>query len=132
MVQEVIKHYQAPNKSETFEDLYWDNFLQVTAKVGRQALCCLDTMPYIRALFKQGLNVCWESDPEAGHLLDQLMEYTGAVGSVMLEQIACINHWVPDNETFGGDGLRRFIGDYEDCLGEVEDQQQNLVIVVNC
>ena len=36
-----------------------------------------------------------------------------------------------EDETFGGDGLRRFIRDHEDHLGEVEDNLQNLITMTD-
>ena len=65
------------------------------------------------------------------HILDQAIEYTRAIGAVVMDQVAQVNHWVPNNETFGGDGLRWFIRDHEDHLAEVEEHHQDLVIMTD-
>ena len=59
------------------------------------------------------------------------MEYTGAVGTMLSEHMAHINRRVPEDEIFGGDRLRRFIGNYQDQLVRVEDNLQNLITMVN-
>ena len=56
------------------------------------------------------------------HILDQSMEYTGAVAAETLLQMARMNYWILEDEIFGGDGLRWFIGDHKDHLVGVKDK----------
>ena len=88
MAQEVIEHCWAPNEEEIFDGLYWDNYLQAVAKVGRYTLHCIDLEPYPQTLLKSGLKIRVNSDPEGNQTVDQVMEYTGAVRVMILEQVA--------------------------------------------
>ena len=87
--------------------------------------------PYPRALLKQGLKVQGEGGSKSNWTLDQAMEYTGAIGVEVLEMMAMINHHIPEQETFGGDGLHQFIQDHQDRITKLKDQLGNIIIMTN-
>ena len=45
--------------------------------------------------------------------------WTRVVGVMVMEQLAMVSNWMPDNHTFGWDGLKNLILDHENWL-EVE------------
>ena len=62
-----------------FHDLHCDDFLQAAVRVGRHAFCGLELAPYPVALLRRGLRTQIEVDHESSRVLDQAMEYAGAV-----------------------------------------------------
>ena len=93
--QEVLNHCQVVSDQEMFGDLWRDNLLQATSKVGRQTLQCLGLEPYLQALLKQGLKACGEGGPESNQVLDQAMEYAKVVGVEMLEMMVMMDCCIP-------------------------------------
>ena len=77
--------------------------------------------PYPWALLKQGLKACHEWDPESNCVLDEAMEYTGAVRIEVLEMMGMMNCCIPEQETFSGDGLLQFIRDHKNHLAKVKN-----------
>ena len=51
------------------------------------------------------------------------MEYTGAVGVIVMEQLVTVNDQVPDDHTFSRTGLRDFVSNHEERLERVEEYQ---------
>ena len=56
--------------------------------------------------------MCW--------VLDQPMEDAGAIGAMVIEQLAVVNNRVPDDPMFSWDGQRNFISDHEERFAECE------------
>ena len=110
----------AVSEDETFHDLHRDDFLQATVRVGRRALRGLELAPYPVALLRHGLRTRIDVDHESSWILDQAMEYAGAVGVMAMEQVALVNEQVLTDHTFGGTALRDFMLDHEERLAEVE------------
>ena len=75
--------------------------------------------------------MCGESGSESNWTLDQVMEYTRAVGVEVLDMMVMMNHHIPEQEMFGGDGLCQFIQDHQDHLAQVEDQLGNLIMMMD-
>ena len=67
-------------------------------------------MPYPVALLRCSLRTRIEVDHESSWVLDQAMEYAGAVGVMAMEQVALVNERIPTDHTFGGTlGARGYI-----------------------
>ena len=84
-------------ENETFSDLWWDDFLQVMARVGYRSLCHLGLEPYSQAVFKWGLkarNV--EADREENTTLDRAMEYARVVGVELADMLVSVNSKVEE------------------------------------
>ena len=88
--------------------------------MGRRGLRSLELDPYPMALLRRGLRTRIDRDPESSRIVDQAMEYTGAIGAMAMEQMAQINDRIPTDHTFGGTALRDFMSDHEERLAEVE------------
>ena len=79
-------------ENEIFSDLWWDNFLQVTARVGHHSLCHLELKPYSQVIFKQGLKArSVEMDGEENMTLDRAMEYARVVGVELANILVLVN-----------------------------------------
>ena len=89
-------------------------------RVGRHALRSLKLVPYLMALLRRGLRTQIDVDHESSWVLDQAMEYAGAVRAMTMEQVALVNERVLTDHTFGGRALRDFMSDHEERLAEVE------------
>jgi len=72
------------------------------------------------ALLRCGLRTRIKVDHKSSQVLDQAMEYAGAVRAMAMEQMALVNERIPTDHTFGGTGLRDFMSDHEERLAEVE------------
>ena len=88
----MFEHCCNVGENETFSDLWWDNFLQATARVGCQSLHCLGLEPYSWAIFKWGLKArSAEMDGEENTTLDRAMEYTRVVGVELADMLVSVN-----------------------------------------
>ena len=122
-----------------FSDLWWDDFLQVTARVSYCSLHHLGLEPYSQVIFKWGLKVRnAEVDGEESTTMDRAMEYAGVVGVELADMLASINlkvevlvPRVPAQHTFGRDRLQNFICDHQDCLEHLEGSFQDLMTMVD-
>jgi len=110
----------AISEEETFHDLHQDDFLQAVSRVGCRGLRSLELDPYPMALLRRGLRTRIDRDPELSRVVDQAMEYAGAIGVMAMEQMVRINDRIPTDHTFGGTALRDFMSDHEERLAEVE------------
>lgn len=109
------------SSEETFEDLFRDDFLQAAGSVERRALRRLDNItPYCRSVLRRGLRARQEQGTGMGAGVDYAMEYAGVVGGMVMGLLADFNERIPAGHTFGGDGLRDFIGDHQNRLEEGE------------
>ena len=117
------------NENEAFNDLWQDNFLQVTSKIRRWALRTLGVEPYTLALLKWGLKSRLElRNVERNKTLDRVMEYSRSVGVELVDMLASINLKVdelvphmPTQHIFGGNGLCQFNQDHQDHFEQLED-----------
>ena len=88
---------------------------------------------------KQGLKLRKvNKDGEECEVLDQAMEYTGAVGVEVADMLIAVHEkvwvlgpWVPAQHTFGGNSLQQFIHNYQDRLEWLEDQLGDLTTMTN-
>ena len=88
----MFEHCCNVRENETFSDLWWNNFLQATARVGHCSLHCLGLELYSQAIFKRGLKVRnVEGDREESRTLDRAMEYAGVVGVELADMLVSVN-----------------------------------------
>ena len=76
---------------EGFEDLFRDDFTMAASRVSRRKLNRLETSPYQRALLHQGVSKRVDVEDERIPVLHQAMEYAGAVGTMLLDEVAYVN-----------------------------------------
>ena len=60
-------------------------------RVGRQKLDRMETGPYQRALLRRGITTKVDAEDERVLVLQQVMEYTGAVGTMVMDELAYIH-----------------------------------------
>jgi len=67
---------------EGFEDLFQDDFIRANGRVAQRKLDRLNTGPYQRALLCCGITTKVDIEDERVPVLQQVMEYSRAVGTV--------------------------------------------------
>jgi len=76
---------------EGFEDLFRDDFIMAAGWVSRRKLTRITTGPYQRALLHQGVSKRVDVEDEHVPVLQQVMEYAGAVGMMLLDEVSYVN-----------------------------------------
>jgi len=76
---------------EGFEDLFRDDFIMAAGRVSRRKLNWITTGPYQRALLRQGVSKRVDAEDERVPVLQQVMEYTGSIGTMLLDEVAYVN-----------------------------------------
>jgi len=76
---------------EGFEDLYQDDFIMAAGRVARRKLDRMETGPYQRALLHRGITKNVDVEDERIPVLQQAMEYTGAVGTMVMDELAYVH-----------------------------------------
>ena len=71
----------------TFSDLYHEDFVLAARRVGRRQLSRLDIAPYQRALLERGVNR-WHRHQIPDRRMEQSMGYSGAVGVMLMDELA--------------------------------------------
>ena len=85
---------------EGFEDLFRDDFIMAAGRVSRRKLNRLETGPYQRALLRRGVTKKVDVEDERVPVLQQAMEYAGAVGTMVMDEVAytggkgVYNQWI--------------------------------------
>ena len=70
---------------EGFEDLFRDDFIMASGRVARRKLDRLATSPYQRTLLRRGVTKKVDVEDERVPVLQQAMEYSGAVGTMVMQ-----------------------------------------------
>jgi len=76
---------------EGFKDLFRDDFIMAAGRVSRRKLNRIEIGPYQRALLRQGVSKKVDVEDERIPVLKQAMEYAGAVGTMVLDELAYVN-----------------------------------------
>jgi len=76
---------------EGFEDLFRDDFIRANSRVARRKLDRLNTGPYQRALLRRGITTKVDVEDERIPVLQQAMEYTGAIGMMVMDKLAYVH-----------------------------------------
>jgi len=71
--------------------VFRDDFIRVSGHVARRKLDRLNTGPYQRALLCHGVTTKVDVEDERIPVLQQAMEYTGAVGTMVMDELAYIH-----------------------------------------
>jgi len=76
---------------EGFEDLFRDDFIRASSHVARRKLDQMETGPYQRALLRRGITTKVDVEDERNPVLQQAMEYVGAVGTMVMDELAYVH-----------------------------------------
>jgi len=105
---------------EGFEDLYRDDFIMASGRVARRKLDRLATGPYQRALLRRGVTTKVDTEDERVPVLQQAMEYAGAVGTMVMDELAYVHENTERGMGTAMNGIEREVTRVEDRVSEHE------------
>jgi len=105
---------------EGFEDLFRDDFIMAAGRVSRRKLNRLETGPYQRALLRRGVTKKVDVEDEWIPVLQQAMEYTGAVGTMVMDEVAYVHERTEKGMGTAMNGIEREVTRVEDRVSEHE------------
>jgi len=105
---------------EGFEDLFRDDFIMAAGRVSRRKLNRLETGPYQRALLRRGVTKKVDVEDERVPVLQQAMEYAGAVGTMVMDEVAYIHERTEAGMGTAMNGIEREVTRVEDRVSEHE------------
>jgi len=119
---------------EGFEDLYRDNFIRAAGRVARRKLDQMETGPYQRALICCGITTKVDAEDERVPILQQAMEYTGAVGTMVMDKLAYVHERTETGLGMAMNGIEREVTRVEETviehtmlITEVQGDVENLI-----
>jgi len=89
-------------------------------RVGRQKLNRMETGPYQRALLNRGITTKVDAEDEKVPVLQQAMEYTGAVGAMVMDKLAYVHERTETGLGMAMTGIEREVTRVEDRVSEHE------------
>jgi len=105
---------------EGFEDLFRDNFIMAAGRVSRRKLNQLETGPYQRALLRRGVTKKVDVEDKRVPVLQQAMEYAGAVGMMVMDEVAYVHERTERGMGTAMNGIKREVTRVEDRVSEHE------------
>jgi len=105
---------------EGFEDLFRDDFIMAAGRVSRRKLNRLETGPYQRALLRRGVTKKVDVEDERVPVLQQAMEYAGAVGTMVMDEVAYVHERTERGMGTAMNGIKREVTRVEDRVSEHE------------
>jgi len=105
---------------EGFEDLFRDDFIMAAGRVSRRKLNRLETGPYQRALLRRGVTKKVDVEDERVPVLQQAMEYAGAVGTMVMDKVAYVHERMETGMGQVMNGIEREVTRVEDRVSEHE------------
>ena len=105
---------------EGFEDLYRDDFIMAASCVARRKLNQLETSPYQHALLRRGVTMKVDTEDERIPVLQQAMEYAGAVGTMVMDELAYVHERGETGMGMAMNGIEREVTRVEDRVSEHE------------
>jgi len=105
---------------EGFEDLFRDDFIMAAGHVARRKLDRLETGPYQRALLRRGVTKKVDVEDERVPVLHQAMEYAGAVGTMVMDELAYVHERTEVGMGTVMNGVKREMTRVEDRVSEHE------------
>jgi len=105
---------------EGFEDLYRDDFIMAAGCVSRRKLNRMETGPYQQALLNRGVTMKVNVEDERVPVLRQAMEYTGAVGTMVMDKLAFVHERTETGLGMAMTGIEREVMRVEDRVSEHE------------
>jgi len=100
--------------------LYRDDFIMAAGRVSRWKLNRLETGPYQRALLRRGVTKKVDVEDERVPVLQQAMEYAGAVGTMVMDEIAYVHERTETGMGNAMNGIEREVTRVEDRVSEHE------------
>jgi len=88
--------------------------------VGRRKLSRMETGPYQRALLNRGITTKVDAEDEKVPVLQQAMEYTGAVGAMVMDELAYVHERTETGLGMVMTGIEREVTRVEDRVSEHE------------
>jgi len=88
--------------------------------VARRKLYRMETGPYQRALLHRGITTKVDAEDERIPVLQQLMEYTGAVGTMVMDELAYVHERTETGLGMAMTGIEREVTRVEDWVSEHE------------
>jgi len=89
-------------------------------RVGRRKLNRMETGPYQRALLNRGITTKVDAEDEKVPVLQQAMEYTGAVGAMVMDELAYVHERTETGLGQAMTGIEREVTRVEDRVSEHE------------
>jgi len=89
-------------------------------RVGRHKLNRMETGPYQRALLNRGVTTKVDAEDEKVPVLQQAMEYTGAVGTMVMDKLAFVHERTETGLGMAMTGIEREVTRVEDRVSEHE------------
>jgi len=89
-------------------------------RVGRRKLNRMETGPYQRALINRGITTKVDAEDEKVPVLQQAMEYTGAVGAMVMDELAYVHERTETGLGQAMTGIEREVTRVEDRVSEHE------------
>jgi len=89
-------------------------------RVGRRKLNRMETGPYQRALLNRGITTKVDAEDEKVPVLQQAMEYTGAVGTMVMDELAYVHERTETGLGMAMTGIEREVTRVEDRVSEHE------------
>jgi len=89
-------------------------------RVARRKLDRLTTGPYQRALLRRGVTTKVDSEDERNPVLQQVMEYSGAVGMMVMDELAYVHERTEAGMGMAMNGIEREVTRVEDRVSEHE------------
>jgi len=89
-------------------------------RVGRRKLNRMETGPYQRALLHRGVTTKVDAEDEKVPVLQQAMEYTGAVGAMVMDELAFVHERTETGLGIAMTGIEREVTRVEDRVSEHE------------
>jgi len=89
-------------------------------RVSRRKLNRMETGPYQRALLNRGITTKVDAEDEKVPVLQQAMEYTGAVGTMVMDELAFVHERTETGLGMAMTGIEREVTRVEDRVSEHE------------
>jgi len=105
---------------EGFEDLFRDDFIMAAGRVSRRKLNRLQTGPYQCALLRRGVTKKVDVEDERVPVLQQAMEYAGAVGTMVMDEVVYVHERTEAGMGTAMNGIEREVTRVEDRVEEHE------------
>jgi len=106
----------------------------VAGRVARRKLDRLATGPYQRALLRRGVTTKVNAEDEKVPVLQQAMEYTGAVGTMVMDELAYVHERTEAGMGMAMNGIEREVtrvedrvSEHETLIEEVQGDVENLI-----
>ena len=121
----VKRQSNTANPGKGFDELHHQDFISVAGRVSCRKIKGLIVHPYQQALLHQGINQC---DQEEGGSPDLItgMEYTRAVGTMLMDELADVNESIWDCLEYTHDWAQEALADTSDLDERMEAMKERV------